>query len=522
MRNAREKGFVIIYAILGLFLLASIASTTAFVRYQAILAARERGQGHLAEAAAAAAKGHAANVLYQVAQELRPAAEAQLSGGATAATLGALAQETQRLADSKTCGVDFGGREVRVFFSPRACGEPAPDGFRAAQRSVPGGGLQAYGLDFLVLTRSQVGDARRTLTAPGTLYLYAGRATPAQFELFATTNYQADGTPNPFRAQGIWNGKVYVAGVPIFGVGAADAPGPAFLAPFFTARCLAVGVDNCPGGRGNVELVDVGSVPPAELFPTPFTPCYGPACPRFGGGVEWNAPPVSLYWEGTPTDNFDATGDARVELEARESPSMTVLRVTTTTGTRTVTVSPGSPRILRFAGGDVRVVGPVGSPAWHTRTSLTIVAERNLILEGNLFSQEPPCRSPAAFVNGVAQPPDCPGGGGNGMLGLVSETGDVVLSLNTPPEVYIHAAVLAPQGSFRPESLPTDRRLLTFMGSIAVKHFHSFFHGGRGWVTNLAYDPRLASISPPGWPLVPRTGGAVWGIVPVLSWGDLR
>lgn len=522
---------------LSLLLAAVVAGGTTVLRWQGAVAARERAAAALADAQAASGRTLMDSVLLGVAQSIRSSVQARLSTSPPflqASELAAIRQEAQSVADSLTCQ-NPNPPQIRIFFTASACGEPLPQGQSLPEPTTlhQGPNASRYTLPFVGVLRGELGEARQVRVVPGELHILAGSPSPSFFQLYANTGYQSDGTPSQFRAEQVWSGPVYVAGIPIFGRTYSNLPGPFFLAPFLTGVCTAVSPTGCPGGRGAVEFVDVGAIRPEGLWPSPFAPCYGTSCPKFSAGVDWQAPayrlPEVLSWSGGVNLNLGGQ-EASVFLSLDSILGQPATRVEIRIGANTYVyrtrggvlfgasgiIPIASPAVVRLTGGSARVAGPVDAPAWSVEGGLTLVSEGAMILEGNLFPDVPACLNPAEIVGGVPRAPECPNLTGTGMLGLVSETSDIVLSLNSPPDVYLAASLLAPRGAFRPEGVPPEVRRLTLLGSVAVQHFDDFVRSGQGWTMSLVYDPRLRNIRPPAWPSLPLS---VWGVFPTYTWG---
>jgi len=529
-----------VLVLLSLLLAAVVAGSTTVLRWQGAVAARERAAAALADAQAASGRTLMDGVLLGVAQNIRSSVQARLSASPPflqASELAAIRQGAQNAADSLTCQNPNPPR-IRIFFTARACGEPLPQGQSLPEPATlhQGPNASRYTLPFVGVLRGELGEARQTRVVPGEFHILAGSPSPSFFQLYANTGYQSDGTPSQFRGEQVWSGPVYVAGIPVFGRTYRNLPGPFFLAPFLTGVCAGVSPTGCPGGRGTVEFVDVGAIRPEGLWPSPFTPCYGTSCPKFSAGVDWQAPayglPEVLGWGGGV--NLSLGGrEASVYLSLGSVSGGPATRVEIRTGAETYIYqarggilydAAGSSQVapvavVRLAGGSARVAGPVDAPAWSVEGGLTLVSEGAIVLEGNLFPDTPACLNPAEIVGAVPQAAECPNPTGTGMLGLVSETSDIIIGRNSPPEVYLAASLLAPRGAFRPEGIPPEMRRLTLLGSVAVQHFDDFVRSGRGWSLRLAYDPRLRDIRPPGWPSLPLSA---WGVFPVYAWGSPR
>jgi hypothetical protein len=183
--------------------------------------------------------------------------------------------------------------------------------------------------------------------------------------------------------------------------------------------------------------------------------------------------------------------------------------------------SPAQNPILRV-GGDLDISGPLGAAGVEGDTSFTLRAPGRVRVLGELISTAPPCRSAAGISigSGSPTPSECPGGG-QGLFGLYSENGDVLLAQSAPSQVYLTAVIAAPNGTFGPEGYPSTAGAgeLFLQGAFLAQNYRSFLSpdGTSGWRLQFAYDPRLSADSgraPPGWPALPR---GVWGVSVVYT-----
>ncbi len=481
-------------------------------------------------------------------------------------------------------------------------------------------GAEVYEIPFVGRVSSTLGENRKASYFRGSLRFLVGRFPPSFFQGFFVTAFRSDGSPSFFDVGQVWDGPVYVAAPPNFG----RPLGPYFLAGFATARCPAPSGNTCATAKGKPSFLDVGAVDPQAMYPSPLAPCYGPSCPEFGGGADWDAPAFELPPpSAAPTVQLDTSGGrARVRLELATLPNGTsgqLLEVTTVGGTTSrylaspsttvwlearagenllaqavqstvgwsqscaqpmgasggmltlrcrdtyygqqtlITPSQRTWRVSFEANADSakgcvqvgfrtkRSIYPyytwygtynLGSPpgrvcpgeGWKQVTAtLTLHSDtqsvlpwiqiddnpphsgagtayvRNLSLQpvdfthyqqlgtsavfrfagtgacpfwaprpsrmarrcapgpgggegpphrGKPLLQRSPCRNPSGVKDGKAYPADCTSTPDRGMLSLVSESGDVRLSTNTPATVHLHAAIYAPQGPSAPRPCP--------------------------------------------------------------------
>jgi hypothetical protein len=102
------------------------------------------------------------------------------------------------------------------------------------------------------------------------------------------------------------------------------------------------------------------------------------------------------------------------------------------------------------------------------------------------------------------------------VFGLYSENGNVLLARNAPANIYVVAAIAAPNGIFGPEGFPsaTEAGVFYLQGAFLAQNYRHFLSPDRssGWNFRFSYDPILSADSgraPPGWPALPR---GVWAV----------
>jgi hypothetical protein len=107
-------------------------------------------------------------------------------------------------------------------------------------------------------------------------------------------------------------------------------------------------------------------------------------------------------------------------------------------------------------------------------------------------------------------------GRGRGAFGLYSENGNVLLARNAPANIYVAAAIAAPNGIFGPEDLSSAAGVGSFFlqGAFLAQNYRHFLSPDKssGWILHFSHDPILSADSgraPPGWPTLPR---GVWAV----------
>lgn len=551
------SGVVLVFTLLALFLGAVIASALVFLRYQSAVAGRERALLAYNQARVLGARPLLEQVFMALADAARSWAAANMSGsgyafgGSTqssvALALSPLLGQLQSEADAQTCNKKVGGVDVRVHFLPTACGQALPSGFRLPPpRRTEGapGNLETYEVPFVAVLQASLEANRRTQVVEGVLRLRAGGGPATQMQVYLGSGYQPDGSPAYFSGGEVYEGLVHVSGTPNFGLRWTKLPGPFFLAGFSTGRCTAVSASGCVGGKQPVGFAEVGPVPPESMAPSPFSPCYGASCPRFPGGVDWNAPgltppesspaPTVDYAaggsytaflriegypgngglglpRGTPVQRIDLTTPAGVSYQIYVSRDG---RVEVRPWGTVYDPSPGG-ALLRV-GGSLAVSGEVGVPNLEGSTPFTLRARGDIRILGDLLSSSPACLGAATVEEGRPVPSDCPNRSAAGVFGLYSETGSVYLASSAPPKVYLTLAAAAPNGTFGPEGYPSSVGLgeVYLQGAFLAQNYRSFLSpdGTSGWRLRFSYDPRFSpdvGLAPPGWPTLQRD---VWSV----------
>jgi len=562
-RNA-QAGVVLVFVLLALFLSASIGSAILFLRYQGAIAGRERALLAYNQTRLIATKPLLDQTMMTLAEEARNWARSNMNMASNRYAFGSadalsvafsfrpLVQVLQNQADRLLCSQTTAEVSLRIHFFHTACNSSLPSGLSLPQpRRVSGGPgtLEVYEVPFVAVQRASLETSQRSRWIEGVLRLRVGGGPMSQYQVYLGSGNQPDGTPAYFSGGEVYEGPVHVSGIPNFGLQKPGLPGPFFLSGFSTGRCVATSFSGCVGGRGRVGFSQVGAVNPEAMAPSPFNPCYRASCPRFPGGVDWNAPGLPPPTDNTlPTLEYAAPGNYSAALSivnypggrlpvgagtpvqqiALTLPNGSRVEVIVTkegyvalrqNGTETpVSLARGRP-VIRV-GGNLDVTGSSGAVVLEGSTSFTLRARGNIRILGDLLSSAPPCRSAAGVNNGRPVPSDCPGGGW-GMFGLYSETGDVLLAQNAPRQVYLTAVIAAPRGTFGPEGYPPTPGVgqVFLQGAFLAQNYRSFLapNGQAGWQFQFAYDPRVSPDSgqaPPGWPLLPR---GVWGVSVVYT-----
>lgn len=304
-----NKGFVMIFVLLVLVLLAIIAVDLSTKQAMAAEASRSRAVHLLQTSAQAIAQQWIGRQVQSLIEDAYGVLDSQISPTSEPLPQVALNAATSRLqstADSIVCGQqDPNGTVLRIFFTATACGEtlsPPPSPPRRLGGNIPG--LVTYEFPYVLRTRQSQGDYVSTRTLRGALIAKVGDPSPSEFELFVAMGTRSTGDPAYLEGDTVFDGPVYVGGLPYFrGPG-----GPYFLSGLTVGLCPAFGSTGCSvNNPGKPYFNGVGDVAPEELFPSPLSPCYGSTCIQTPGGLSWYAPAV-------PPPSFDPVATAQVLL----------------------------------------------------------------------------------------------------------------------------------------------------------------------------------------------------------------
>ncbi len=393
--RSAQAGVVLASVLLALFLSASIGSAVLFLRYQGAIAGRERALLAYNQSRLITAKPLLDQTMMALAEEARSWAQARMTSsgyafggadaGSVASSLQPLVQLLQNRADALLCSQATGGVSLRVHFLPTACNSPLPGGLSLPQpRRVEGGpdSLEVYEVPFVAVQRAGQGANQRSRWVEGVLRLRVGGGPASQYQVYLGSGYQPDGTPAYFSGGEVYEGPVHVSGTPNFGLQWPALPGPFFLGGFSTGRCVATSSSGCVGGQTAVGLAQVGAVEPEAMAPSPFNPCYGATCPRFPGGVDWNAPGLPPPADATPPAfEYNAPGSYSATLSVVGYPgkSLPVPRGTpvqqvalTTPNGRTlnlIVTREGHLALRRNPGENLLAVAPWSSVGWWGDTA---------------------------------------------------------------------------------------------------------------------------------------------------------
>ncbi len=327
-----QAGIVLPFVLLMLFLGVSISTTLLFIRYHSAVAGRERALLAYNQSKLIASRPLLDQAMMSLAEVARTWAQSNISlsgyafGGSSATSVSNALQPLLQALHARAnalCAPSAEGVSIRVYFlSSDLCGSPFPNDGPALPPPRRAGGtpgnLEVYEVPFVAIIEARHDINRRTQRVDGVMRLRVGGGPASQYQVYLGSGYQPDGTPAYFYGGEVYEGPVHVGGTPNFGPQWKNLPGPFFLGGFSTGRCVATSLSGCVGGQRPVGFAQVGAVAPEAVSPSPFDPCYGATCPRFPGGVDWNAPGLPPPTDNTPPAfeyNYPGTYSASLSVE---------------------------------------------------------------------------------------------------------------------------------------------------------------------------------------------------------------
>lgn len=391
-----QAGIVLPFVLLMLFLGISIGTTLLFIRYHSAVVGRERALLAYNQSKLIASRPLLDQMMISFAEKARQWAKTAISGsgyafGGSSATSvsSALQPLLQTLQDqaSTLCTPSTEGVAIRVYFlSSSLCNSPFPsDGpTLPPPRRVSGtpDNIEVYEIPFVAIIEAHHDINKRTQRVDGVMRLRVGGGPASQYQIYLGSGYQPDGTPAYFYGGEVYEGPVHVSGTPNFGPRWKNLPGPFFLGGFSTGRCVATSLSGCVGGQRPVGFAEVSAVNPEAMSPSPFNPCYGASCPRFPGGVDWNAPGLPPPTDNTPPAfeyNYPGTYSAYLSVASysgnnpfipRGTPVQEVALTPPNAGTLNLIVTKDRYILLRREPGEnLLAVAPWSSVGWWRNTA---------------------------------------------------------------------------------------------------------------------------------------------------------
>lgn len=164
------------------------------------------------------------------------------------------------------------------------------------------------------------------------------------------------------------------------------------------------------------------------------------------------------------------------------------------------------------------------APAVASFSRLTLTAQDDVRIVGDLRYADPPCSAPASrAADGSVTPATCENLDADNLLGVYAQRGDVTIghahgdaTLNAPRNLEVHAVLMSAEGSVRVENYDAvgtrgDMRLLGGIIGETYGAFGTFWSGSgamrSGYSRTFTYDPRTgAGLAPPYFPTISQDG----------------
>lgn len=322
---ARSDGYATLTAVVLIFLLSAVLSALAIRQAQAALAARARALDNLNRAELQTKELGFEALLEELGSRLKPIFDRALrnaSGDGTSALTQTLSQ-AQMEADRLFCP-----QGITLWLTPRACGKDVPEPLSPVRLLSGKGGVELYEVPFQAELSAKRNEYRASRKLSGVFRVLAGRsgATYSDFALVMGTGYAPDGSPSYLSGGEVYEGPVWIPGVPNFGVSYAGmGRGPVFLGPVAVGLCKVFGTTGCRL-PGLPTFEGVGAIPPEGLYPSPLNPCYSTSCPEFGGGVSWHGLDVEPSF--APSAQAPAVFQGDHSLKLSPNPSLGLAEIT--------------------------------------------------------------------------------------------------------------------------------------------------------------------------------------------------
>jgi Tfp pilus assembly protein PilX len=164
-------------------------------------------------------------------------------------------------------------------------------------------------------------------------------------------------------------------------------------------------------------------------------------------------------------------------------------------------------------GGNITVTGParvglLAPPALAGFSQMTLAAEDNIDIQGDLTYSDVPCKSPDACTSKTTP---------LNLLGIYAQKGDVRIGTSAPANVNIHGVLMSSEGevSVTGYNTGTARGTLNLLGGLIEDYYGAFgtFNPanptvlGTGYGRNFSFDQRMSEgvgMTPPYFPLSPK------------------
>lgn len=477
---------------------------------------------------------------------------------------------------------------IRLHFTNTACGEAIPAGMvlpparyvTGAPRNGTGTvANQTYSLPYLVVVTGEKGPARRITTLLGEYQFQVGRSSFARFGLFTNVHTSAAGATVVFTSNILYDGPVhtngrlaFATGTPYFGsyvtsAGCTNATctskAPGALVPSgssYTLQNAAAANTAFAGGSNSPNCINLRVCPEltngidfnAAYIPMPTNSSNQQTAAQ-NGGLYYSTSRTLKMWAAdmngnVPTAGTKATAQFIQTCNGTNTSTCETWRVTmsggqmviqrnnsTTTTWSTASTAWAAARsfngvvyassFTRVGGLDRTGTGPETAPAaLASFAQITVAADSTIRVTRDLRYEETPCSGRLARVNGQIQTADCSNMGADNILGIYSQSGDVLVGTRSncfdgvctstdrldhaPNDVAIEGVVMSSTGEFRVEQHDSggDRGAINLLGGLIENYYGPVgTTGGTGYKRSFTYDRRLLQgMSPPFFPTTPN------------------
>ena len=180
--------------------------------------------------------------------------------------------------------------------------------------------------------------------------------------------------------------------------------------------------------------------------------------------------------------------------------------------------------VERFTGPGRAGSGPdTASPALAAFAQITVAAEDDITITGDLTYEQPPCSGAPTRTGSVVTPATCDDLGVQNILGVYSQDGDVLIGHNNwsnadnaPSDVTIHGVLMSSRGIVGVENYDSggSRGSVNLIGGVIEYYYGAFgtFNSTTGAMSTgysraFTYDRRTAAgLAPPYFPTIGEDG----------------
>lgn len=474
-----------------------------------------------------------------------------------------------------------------VYFTNSACGTPLPSGVSLPGgrfvEGVPRAGTmanaeQVYALPFVMVAEGNVAGYRRNVVLQGEYRFTVGRGSFAKYALFTNVHRIGTGQNDEiwFTGDTLFDGPVHTNNFFRFYRNAW------FGSTVTSAGCRTPGNSSCNSAfdRQGAEFFDEGFIRREDMRPNEAAPSYtneyGTHAPSLAE-VDWRASFVPLpgnnqnqsaaaqssgIYVGGHVATLtmwaaDANGNALTPDGDGGYTSASVyqyIEIVRPNGTTTryrygpdlwlyrqsgaTWVSEGRQfNGVVFVDGRIdRLKGPArqpsnsndprrAPPALASFAQITIAADENVRITGDLKYEDPPCSGvPTRQANGTVTPAECSNLDAVNVLGVYTQDGSIMIgnnnnndsTLNAPRDVTLHGVFMASRGRVEVEDFDegNPRGSVNLLGGIIEYYYGAFGtfdsrtgNPGSGYDRKFKYDERMSmGVEPPFFPTVTQDG----------------